>query len=397
MASRVGRLGPVLRDHLVEALRLLDAQASPRGEERAVALALRDWSAARWPEIAWTVEPVDSAGANLVAHHDRPGPLLYSHLDTSLDGGARDGLVTGSDEPVGPLRVQHEVVDGFGLTVARAPAAAALVAFAHAGRGSLLLAGSGTHRRHGTSSGVSAYLAAHARPASAIVAKSGPPGVIWEEPGAAYLDVRITGRSGAAVLATTALPAGGLVPHLGVVMAAIESWREAHLAAALRSDDLGQMLPACGIGSVRAGWDDKPDLLPGIADIGLYLVLLPGDDPVVLGEQLRDRIRRSFVGTALAPCDVSVDVELVHAAERTSQDASVVRAAVAAWKARFGEDPPAVSWSGSTDGVVLRAAGIETVRLGPTGRPATDDPRRDAFDLPTLVDFAAIYRTLLDG
>ena len=41
-----------------------------------------------------------------------------------------------------------------------------------------------------------AWLAGDRRRPAAVVAKCGPPGVLWEEPGALYLTVQVRGRSG---------------------------------------------------------------------------------------------------------------------------------------------------------------------------------------------------------
>lgn len=197
-----------MRQQLLDVLHLLDTLPAPRGGERTAAHRLRAWCAERWPHVEWQVLEYGSAGGSLVAAHGA-GPLLYSHLDTSLDeGGAANRLVTGDDAPVGPLTVDGDMVIGFGLGVARGPAAAALVAFAEAGAGRLLLAGSGTHRRTSGITGLEAYTDAYPLPPSAIVAKCGPPTLLWHEPGAFYLTVRVTGRSGAAMVAESATPPG---------------------------------------------------------------------------------------------------------------------------------------------------------------------------------------------
>lgn len=393
MAPRRGRLGTFLRQDLLDVLRVLDATSSPRGHERAVALRLRDWCAARWLDVAWTVEDYGADGGSLVASRVT-GPLLYSHLDTSLDGSARDAAITGSASPVGALRVTDDEVNGFGLGVARGPAAAALLAFAGAGRGTLLLAGSGTHRRGGAGTGLDAYLAAHPMPPSAIVAKCGPTTVLWEEPGAAYLTVRIAGTSGAALFPDSARPSGGVLGHAGLVLAELHRWRADYLAA---HPATGQVGAACGIGAVSAGWPDKPDLLPAALQLGVFLVTVPGTDVPSLAADLTARLRAGFADTPLRECDVQVHVEVVHGAARTDADAPIVRAACAAWKAEFGVAPPPITgWTGSTDGVVLRGRGVDTVRLGPTSAPAEDDRRRDRLSLTELAAFARIYRALLE-
>ena len=411
MAPGGRRLGPVLIEDVLAALRVLDSAPSPRGAELATAQRLQRWAAARWPALDWVVEPVGERGANLVASHG-PGPLLYSHLDTSLDGSARDALVTGRAGPVGPLRVADGWVDGFGLGVARAPAAAALVAFAGAGSGRLLLAGSGTHRRGDGQTGVEAYLARHPAPPSAVVAKCGPSGPLWEEPGAAYLTVRVAGRSGAALAPDSASPSGGVVQHAGVVLDAMAAWRVEHLrqrgpgsgpgsgsgvGSGSDASGSGQVGPACGIGAVRAGWPDKPDLLPATLEVAVYLVTVPGESVAAVAGELERQVRAVCAAGPLAGCEVDVDVEIVHAAAATPPDAPIVTAAVRAWTAEFGAPATVTGWAGSTDGVVLRAAGVPTVRLGPVSRPEPDDARRDRFALDELAAFVRVYRSLLSS
>ncbi|QYX75869.1 hypothetical protein [Streptomyces akebiae] len=382
-----------MRQQLLDVLHLLDALPAPRGGERTAAHRVRAWCAERWPHVEWQVLEHGSAGGSLVAAHGG-GPLLYSHLDTSLDdGGEFNRLVTGTAAPVGPLTVDDDLVTGFGLGVARGPAAAALVAFAEAGAGRLLLAGSGTHRRTSGITGLEAYTAAYPLPPSAIVAKCGPPTLLWHEPGACYLTVRVTGRSGAAMVAESATPPGGVVAQVGIVMDELARWRTAYLAADPR---VGQTGRACGIGAISGGWPDKPDLLPAQLRVDLYVVTGDQVEPKALAAELTDRLRARCAVSALRDCEVDVAAEPVASAAATPADAPVVTAARAAWLDEFGTQPPPITgWTGSTDGVVLRARGVDTVRLGPRARPATDDTRRDSLSLTELMAFARVYRRLL--
>ncbi|AIY19204.1 M20/M25/M40 family metallo-hydrolase [Pimelobacter simplex] len=395
MAAGVRRLGTLLSDTLVELLGVLDRTPAPRGRERLAAAALAQWCGARWPAITWTVQPYGAEGANLVAHAG-PGPLLYSHLDTSLDGdGISDPLVTGRDDPVGPLRIVDGTAEGFGLGVARAPAAAAVAAFAAAGRGTLLLAGSGTHRRGGRGEGVRAFLADAPELPSAIVAKGGPRGLLWEEPGAAYLQVRVTGTSGAALAPDSATPSGGVLRHAGVVLDAIERWRERYLASRA---PVGQVGAQVGVGALRAGWPDKPDLLPAELLVDLYVVTVPGERPSRLATELTACLHALLAATPLAGCGCEVEVEWLHGAQATGARAPVVRAAQDAWEHVFGEPPaPVTGWTGSTDGVVLREHGIDTVRVGPQSVRSSSDPRRDVVDLAELERYRELYTALLAG
>ncbi|GGQ97877.1 hypothetical protein [Streptomyces aurantiogriseus] len=374
-------------------LRLLEEAPAPRGEERTAAHRLRGWCADRWPHVEWQVLEHGPAGGSLIAAHGA-GPLLYSHLDTSLDdGGAANRLVTGNAAPVGPLTVDGDVVSGFGLGVARGPAAAALVAFAEAGAGRLLLAGSGTHRRSSQITGLEAYADAYKLPRSAIVAKCGPPTLLWHEPGALYLTVRVTGRSGAAMMAESATPPGGVIVQAGVVLDELARWRTDYLAADPR---VGQTGRACGIGAVSGGWPDKPDLLPAQLRIDLYVVAGDQVEPAALAAELADRLRMRCAESVLRECAIHVEAEPVASAAATPADAPVVTAARAAWRDEFGAQPPPITgWTGSTDGVVLRSHGVDTVRLGPQAKPAADDPRRDELSLARLTAYARIYRRLL--
>ncbi|TDC84350.1 hypothetical protein, partial [Actinomadura sp. 7K507] len=176
MAPGLRRLGTLLTappdagEEIVRVLEVLDGVAAPYGHESAAAVRLASWCTARWPWIDWTVQRYGTGGANLLAG-DPAGVLLYSHLDTSLSGDpSEDRPITGRDAPLPPLKATPTHVEGFGLGVARAPAAAALTAFVSAAsRGvpaRLLLAGSGTHRStlHGSggktrSTGLDHYLA----------------------------------------------------------------------------------------------------------------------------------------------------------------------------------------------------------------------------------------------
>lgn len=333
-------------------------------------------------------------GASLIASFGA-GPLLYSHLDTSLDGLPGDSVVTGRSDAAGPLRVlDGGRVEGFGLGVARAPAAAALLAFVTARRGSLLLAGSGTHRRGAHAAGVLRYLQSVSElPSAAIVAKCGPATLLWSEPGAAYLRVRVCGSYGAVLAYDSAVPAGGVIAQAGVVLAALERWRAQYLATRA---PVGQLGVAAGIGAIGAGLAAKPDLFPAALELDLYVVTQPGEDVLALAEELAAQVHAGCADTPLAPCVVAVTAEPIHAAAGTEPDAPIVRAAHAAWVTEFGSPPPPITgWTGSTDGVVLRAAGIDTVRLGPQSVRSATDPRRDVLELSDLAAYTRLYAKLL--
>ena len=422
MAARRRRLGPVLSDPhgpLVQAaLRILCATPAPHGAERPAAEAFARRARASVPGVRWEVAGVGAHGANVVGTVDgtpgenRPALLLVSHLDTSLSGlPDQDEQVTGRGDDPGGLRADGGHLSGFGLGVARGPAAAAVAGLAAAadrlaGRPHrpvhLLLAGSGTHRsalaspvpfgavRPSSSAGALAHLATYPRPEAVLVAKCGPPAVLRAEPGACYLRLRVGGRWGAALAPGSADPPGGVLWGAGAVLAAVEGWRAGYVAARRdRADGLGGEV---GLGALFGGRPDKPDLLPAGLELRLYVVTVPGDDPHELAAGLAAAVRDGLRGTAFAGCPVEAAAEPLHSAAATAADAPVVRAAHAAWR-RVRPVPPAEirDWTGSTDGVVFRAAGIDTVRVGPTSSADPDDPRRDRLAVADLTAFAELY------
>jgi acetylornithine deacetylase/succinyl-diaminopimelate desuccinylase-like protein len=394
---------------------VLAATPAPHGAERPAAEALAAWGRTALPGPDWSVTPVGTAGANVVvtlAGVGDPALLLASHLDTSLAGlPGEDAPITGRADDPGPLRVDGDEVSGPGLGVARAPAAAALAGLALAaerltGRPhrtlQLLLAGSGTHRsalpgalpagsvRPSSSAGALTHLATHPRPDAVLVAKGGPAAVLRAEPGAGYLRLTVTGRMGAALAPASADPVGGVLVHAGTVLEAVGRWRVAFRAARRgRDDGIGGEV---GLGALSGGRPDKPDLLPAVLDLRLYVVTVPGDDLAALGADLAAAVRADLARTPLAGCAVAVEAEPLHPAGVTPADAPVVRAAEAAW-GRHRPGPPVRvrDWTGSTDGVVFRAAGIDTARVGPAASQDPADPRRDVFSLGTLRSFADLY------
>lgn len=390
---------------------------SPRGGELALATGLAEWARSRWPLLHWQVEPLGAQGASLVSRASNDADdttLIYSHLDTSLVGdGEWDAPLTGRTDQPAPFHWDEtaDLATGFGIGVAKGPAAAALVGYAVAATQraqrsgdpglALLLAGSGTHRSPferapgGTEvrpTGVEAYLAGGRRPAEVVVAKCGPPGLLHEEPGAMFVKVRIGAELLPAMSAESAVPAGGLPLRLGPVLEAVGQWRDAHLAS---RKPHGQIAPEVGVGSIVAGRPGKPDLLPAVVEIHAYVVLIDGDVADQIGAELALHLRTALAGTDLAGCPVEVQVALEHRAASTPESASIVRAAKAAWLTERGTEPrQIVGWKGSTDGVVFRSAGCDTVRLGPSPAPAPPDHRLDQIPISDLVDFARIYARL---
>lgn len=410
----------VQAEDIRSALEILTAFPSPRGGEHALAVGLGDWARSRWPALQWDVERIGDHGASLVSRATPDAidtTLIYSHLDTSLTGDPEwDSALTGRTDPPAPLVWDESggIVRAFGLGVAKGPAAAALVGYAAAatqraehpgGAGlALLLAGSGTHRSPfegsptGTQlspTGVQSYLGSGRRPDDVVVAKCGPPGLLYEEPGAVFVKVRIGAEMLPAMSASAAVPTGGLPVRLGPLLTALGQWRDSHLAS---REGRGQIAPEVGIGSIVAGRPGKPDLLPAVVEIHVYVVTVEGDVPARIATSLREHLTSALAGTDLASCPLEVLVAEEHPSAATPRTASIVQHAEAAWQVERGTEPAEISgWKGSTDGVVFRSAGCRTVRLGPSPTSSQDDPRLDQIPMSDLVDFARIYARLGTG
>lgn len=389
---------------------------SPCGAEQTLAERLAEWVRARRPSLPVEVDRFAAGRANLVVGEPSPGHLvLYGHLDTTLSG---DPLL---DRPIVPhppepfFERSGDRLTGPGLGVAKGPAAAALLgyvvaaqALAEAGvpcRAALLLAAGGTHRAapaatalpagapaSGAGDGVRRYLA-RSRPAAAVVAKCGPPGVLYEEPGAAYVNVEVTGSADLAMFRASQ-GHGGVPAAVGAAVEGIEAWRRQLLArpAPARS----QIGRDAALGALAAGLPYKADLVAGLLQLHVYAVLGWGDTPAELAADLEAAVRRSLVAAGHGHLVVRARVAEGVLAAGTPPDAPVVRLAQAAYLEAHGVSPPAVEgWTGSTDGVLLRHAGVETARMGPVPLPGVLG--RESLSLAELSAWVRAYAAVVAG
>lgn len=431
MASGVGRLGSVLSDlsihaeaaaaavaadDIVELLELLVAGSSPNGAEGPLAESVADWVRGRSSDARVRTEQLGGERVNLQV--DLGGPLadavgVYAHLDTSLTGDpARDRWITGRDDPVAPLTISGGWVTGHGVAVAKGSVATGVVAALAAHRVlddaglqhaiGILLASGGTHRApqqwERPSSGPATFgpgvrhaLSTGWRPRSVLNVKAGAPAPVLEEPGAAYLQIEVSG-SWDPVLFRDEDP--GTLAAVGPTLAGIEAarrrWREL--------PTVGSVGRELGVGALRAGDLDKPDLLPAHLQLAAFAVLAPGDDPDDLVEMVSEAIHAELRAAGLEHLDARVGLTTIDQAQpgaATSPLSSLAVSVGQRWAARFGPPPPLEDWRGSTDSVVLRAAGIPTVRCGPLVSRDPGDLRLDRVQLEVLVDFARLYAEVL--
>jgi acetylornithine deacetylase/succinyl-diaminopimelate desuccinylase-like protein len=394
----------------------------PPGGERALAERVAEWGRRTYADLEWSIDALDPGSANVVAraaHADGDRTLaLYGHLDTSLTGDDRDQPITGERTAPASHRFDGTTreIRGFGVGIARAPSAAAIVVLAAAAealrsvdvphRLELLLAAGGTHRAPEASSsraapafapsltrarfgrGVHHALAKGWKPDAVLNVKGGPPGVLYEEPATAYLRVVLRSRWTAALVRAKVAPDGGLVRHAGAVLDAIEAWRDSYLAA---HPPAGQLASEIVIGAVRGGSPEKADLIPGHLEVSVYAVIGPAEDPDTVAVELATFLRARLAGLPGAPA-VAVEAYAFAPGGSTSPSHEIVRLARDAWRAHRGGDAPAVSgWTGATDGATLMAAGIPTVRMGAYVRRDLADPRTEIVSLDELLASARAW------
>lgn len=409
----------VERSTLVELACMMVDTPSPAGQEAALAQKLAVWGGEHMAHLQWQVQPLSTTSANLIITSRGAGPeiALYSHLDSSLSGDpARDVLLTGREDPVGPAALEDggRRLTGLGMGVAKAPAASAVVAAAATaaalerggvgGRISVLLSAGGTHRApvpgsydsgaptQGMGIGVEHALRQGFRPQAVINTKAGARGVLYQEPGCVFLRVRVKGRPVPAPFRDIAAPGGGLPSIVGHVLEAIETWRAMHITRPTHGAE--QLSREVAVGAIESGLPYKPDFLPGLLQVFVYIVALPGDDAGELGLDLEASMRTALKAL-VNPADVTVEVFGGQSAGVTDPASDVVRLAQKVWDERFGSETHHVTgWKGSTDGVIFRRAGIDTVRIGVAFDTDPSDTRREVIVVDELATMAALYSEL---
>lgn len=398
--------GPVDVDVDVAVTLALDlARRTAAGEpETVIAQAVSEWARAR--SLPAKLQRVGETGANvLIGDDDGPDLAFYGHLDTSLRLGPWDDalLVSDPSDPA-PAHCDGATVWGAGIGVALAPTAAALSVVASlrdvAGprRIGALIASGGTHRASPPwparpngpmhtemGAGVRAALESGFRPRAVLSPKGGAPGPLWEEPGSLYISVSVTEQFGPALARPPGEHLAGSPAATASVIRSIERWRLAHLAE--RAGRAGQAGAEVAIGALQAGSPSKPDLLPDTARVYLYVVTLPGEDGAAVAGSLRRHLRSD-------PALDSVGVEVIAYGElpagSTEPSHPLVASVNDAWERRLPRHHVS-GWRGSTDGALLRALGVPTVRVGPELLRHPDDPRVEGVRLADLRLFCEIW------
>jgi len=400
----------VSKETIVETIKVLsDVAAAPGTELRAAENLAAHWESTVLDSVVVVHRDGDSADVEAATAQSEAGAAhlgFYSHLDTSLTGDTIvDAPITGLTGPMPELAVSENQAVGFGLSVARAPTAAALAGIAAASSVlshhevphhiSHLVTGGGTHRAYplggivpppdiatpGFGAGVHRSLRRGYRPDAVVNVKAAAPGVLYEEPGAMFVRMAVRGPMFPSLLRERLAPDGGAIGTGRQLLEAFEDWRETFVAQPASAQ--------CGheatVGAVRSGSFEKVDLVAAIFEAAAYVMFPPGEDPEAITADLTDAI------SAQLNEDVEVEVYASVVGGSSPPDATIVTLANEVWDEAHGTGSHVVSgWTGSTDGAIFRNAGIDTVRIGLSTRPG-DDPRTDVVALDDVVVSAEMY------
>jgi succinyl-diaminopimelate desuccinylase len=145
------------------------------------------------------------------------------------------------------------------------------------------------------------------------------------------------------------------------VVEAIEAWLPQYTAA----NTSGLVAPQGAVNAIRAGDPGVGSFTPARAELLLDLRISP-----------RSSAAEAQAALAEALSDHEVEIELVADVPpaHTSPDSWLVRSLIRAWEAREGKAHAAPTGaSGASDAGIIRAAGVETARIG-LPMPATPSP-----------------------
>lgn len=378
---------------------------SPTGGEQAVAELLAGrFRAAGLPAA---VQPVGAESANVVVGAEpdgRPRLLLYGQLDTTFTGDPDEDrpLLAGRADPeFRPVAVRSgDWMLGLGAENPKGYLAAGVLAL-------LALAAAGSPRNLqlvggfcaagmpalplGFGRGVRALLAEAAPVTAAIVPKPGF-AASWEEVGIAVYRLTVQGTVGYTGIRGYE-PEENTVAQAARVVRALERWFADY------SDRFATPYcrPRGAVVAFRGGDPARPAFWPETCTIDVDLRLPPGVPVERVDQELRQEVVR-----IVAHLGVAVSVERLWAMPggATDPQTPVVRSAVAAWEdLTHRTHEPRTATSGYTDAAVLRAAGVDTVRVGMPRPPQRDGAppfSMGAVHLPSLLTLAEwLVRTVI--
>jgi acetylornithine deacetylase/succinyl-diaminopimelate desuccinylase-like protein len=346
----------------------LTAIPSPTGEEHAVAdfVARRLEAEGLAAEVQRTVDGVANTFARLEGG-DGPSLMLWAPLDTPPLDADWIGEEPRPDWALPPRREGEKVI-GLGADNPKAFASAAIGAATTLARAGLDLRGGvavglagGTmpvSRRPGLGAGTRRLLEA-AAPDFCVVLKPGY-AVAHEEVGFAWFRIVVPGGMSYTGIRHKG-PYRSPVVAAAKVVEAIEAWLPEYTAA----QSSGLVAPQGAVNAVRAGDPGIGSFTPARAELLLDLRISP-----------RGSVEEAQTALEELLAEHEATVELVASVPPayTPPDSPLVQALVRAWEAEEGKEHVAPGGaSGASDAGIIRAAGIQTARIG-LPMPETPSP-----------------------
>ena len=386
---------------------------SRTGEERALAEFFTEAMNGRGIDAFY--QPIDRHRGNGIGWLPGAGGgadlLFYGHLDTTFSADAReDAQMTGGRprpdlEP--RLRREGDLLYGLGVQNPKGSVVCAIAAIDAAARAGIPLRGKagigiaagGIHKgpveglmrawrgRRYQGFGVGCeYMLKHGLAADYCISTKPGYGIVWEEPGECWFKVTIMGElcySGLRHIQPNRNP----IVDAAAVVPRIETWiaeyTERHMS--------GQIAPQGTVGGIEAGWPFKPEFIPGICVLYVNIHTNAVTPPI----QVRREFEALIADVRRDGIDIGVEMLLATPGSRTEPDNWIVRSAAAAIEAVEGKPIVVSRLSGTTDGAILRNAGIPTARIGLPGMAEPEPGWPPMFDACRIGDLERLTRVYL--
>ena len=385
---------------------------SPTGAERAVGAFFTETMNRRG--ITARDQPIDEHRANSIGRVEGTGEgpdlLFYGHLDTTFTADLDEDRPVLGHAPRPDLQPRFQRRDdllyGLGLQNPKGSVCCAIAAVDAVLRSRVALKGSvtvglaagGIHKgpveglmrpyRGGRYQGFGVgceYMLKHGLTADYCISTKPGYGIVWEEPGECWFRVEITGRlcySGLRHIQPNRNP----IVDAAAIIPMIEDWIADHT----RRQTLGQIAPQGTVGAIEAGWPFKPEFIPGICV--LYVNVHTN------AVQTPHELRRSFaalieeIRAAREGIEITCDMLLSWPGSRTPPEDWIVRSVSGALEAVEGRPVIVSGLSGTTDGPILRRAGIATARVGLPGMAEPEPDWPPMFDACRIADLERLSR-----
>jgi succinyl-diaminopimelate desuccinylase len=346
----------------------LTAVPSPTGEEGALAELTAAWlhDAGLETEAQDAGRGVANAVARLRGEGDGVRLALWAPLDTPALGADWLGDEPRPDWSLPPSREGSKII-GLGADNPKAFATAAIGAAAAVARAGIplqgelavCLAGGTMPVEGGLGAGTRRFLVDEPRPDWCVILKPGY-AVAHEEVGFAWFSITVPGATSYTGIRHKG-PYRSPIVAAARVVAAIEAWLPEYTAA----NAAGLVAPQGAVNAIRAGDPGVGSFTPARAELLFDLRIAPGHTAADAEAQLAE---------ALAEHEVAIELVADVPPAQTNPDSPLVRSLIRAWEAREGKEHVAPGGaSGASDAGIIRAAGVETARIG-LPMPATPSP-----------------------